>query len=256
MRARAALALAAATVRARLAWRGDVGAAVAADAVSAAVGLAMVGAVVRGGGAELAPGMGAQLVAAWGFAEIGRAAFAMWLGGTAALGPHYVLGGGLDRVLLRPGPPLLHLVLDHVRPGAWPGVLWGSLALGAVAGEVGAGRAMLAAVVAVAAAVVLGGSLLALASLAFWLPHRGRFVGLGLQLAHHGAWPASWVPAPVALALRTVFPVAFAAIVPGAWWVGAAPSGAAATVAVAALAGWVGVRAFQAGVRRYASVGN
>lgn len=245
--------------RTRLAYRGDLVAQAAGDIAIGAVGVLFLGALfsrvpdVRGWG----PG---EVLVVWGMAEVAAGLSRCLFAGAEVFNRRYLVGGDLDRLLLRPLDPLLQVYLDHAGLQGLPTVVMG----GAMAG---AGLAMLPTVPAAAAwlplfalggAALLGAMLTASCAAGFLAHHRGSAVGLVQQTAAFGRYPVEIFPAPLQRVLTSVVPVALLSAVPVAWALGRdAPAALALTQPLlggVALAGAVAL--WRRGLRRYTSAGS
>jgi viologen exporter family transport system permease protein len=248
-------------LQARLAWPADALFAVLGDLVVAAVGVAVVLALyahvsaIRGWSAG-------EVLMAWGLAQASLGGTRALFGGLWVLNRRYVLGGELDRVLLRPADPFAQVMVDEADPGP----LWLALAglgvFGWGAGQAGIplGPAQAAAVLAFVAGGVLlvAGVLTATASVGFWMRHEGSAVGLAAQLTAFAHVPLDALPRGWALLVTTALPFAFTGAIPAAWLTGHQPwarlGEVQPLVGIAAFA--VGQGLFRAGLRRYGSAGH
>lgn len=244
------------TWRSRLAWRGDWLLGALADAMTACVGLVMVLALfshvphVRGFARH-------EVVVCWGVAEAARGLFWMLGRGLYVANGQYLVGGGLDRVLLRPLHPLGQILADHLHLGAWPSVLWGLAAVWVGLGGLSVGQGALLALGVVLGALVLAGVLVGVSSVGFWFLHRGSAVGLVHQAATFAPYPPSFLPWPVAWVLSTVLPFTFVGYAPAAWLLGrTAPWWTYGQPLVAWTVLVLGLAAWHRGLRRYGSTGS
>ncbi|MCB9680332.1 MAG: ABC-2 family transporter protein [Alphaproteobacteria bacterium] len=252
---RAWLAYVRTVLLARLAWRGDWALGAVGDLVTAGIGLVMVVAIfhavplVRGWTRE-------ELLVCWGVAEAARSLCWMTCRGLYVANSIYVVGGELDRLLLRPLHPLAQILLEHVHLGAWPGIVWGVGVVWWAHGGLTVEEAGVLAVGVLGGTAILAGVLVAFSSIGLYVLHRGSAVGLVWQATAFAPYPPTFLPWPVALALATVLPFTFVGFAPGCWlldhevpgWVWLQPA-----VAVAVLA--LGLRAWQSGLARYGSAG-
>ncbi len=248
------------TVLTRLTWRGDWLLTVFAHALSSFAGLLVVWAMYRNA-SVIAGHTQSDALLVWGFAMASQGLFWTLFGGVFVANRRYLVGGDLDRLLLRPIDPLLQLLLDHIKPEHLASLLLG---LGVILTALW-GRADVAFVhlLAIPAQVALGslliaGLLLSLASLGFWMQHRGSAVGLASEMAGYAAYPLSFLPDPLALLMVTLVPFAFTAAAPASlfmhqprWgWLWMAQPVVCLAVAAAGLAMW------KLSLHRYSSAGS
>lgn len=246
-------------LKVRLAYRLDFVINALGDVLLAAVGLVFLATLF-----EHVDSLGAytpsEVLFCWGFAETAVGLFFVFFQGLWSLNQRYIVGGDLDRVLLRPVDPYLQVLLDNVSWEDLPIALLGSAVMLAAAPGLGAVPAWhwaLLPVLLVGAACVLGGLLTTVCSAGFHLHHRGTAVGLVFQLSSFARYPIDLFAAPLRLLLTWALPLAFAGFYPATflmdrpeWHVYAL---AQPVVALAALA--VGYGAFRFGLTRYTSTG-
>lgn len=248
-------------VQSRLAARGDLLAGLLGGAVLCAVGPAFVLALFlhlpKLGGYS-----GPEVLFCWGFAETCSGIFYVVFQGLYVLNQRYILGGELDRLLLRPMDPYLQLLVDNLSLEDLPTVLIGGLIMaGAVAWGLPPApwwRWALLPVAVLSGAAVLGGLLTAFASLGFHLRHRGTSVGMVLQLSTFVRYPLDLFASPLRWLLSTALPLGFAGFYGANLVMAHGPLAPLSLlqplVALAAL--WVGYRAWRAGLGAYASSGS
>lgn len=246
-------------VKARLAYRGDFLITMAGDVLLAAVGLAFVSTLFTH-----IPALGAwsraEVLVSWGFSEAVVGLFFVTFGGLFSLNQRYVVGGELDRLLVRPVNPYAQVLLENVSWEDLPilvlglGVVaWGAADLPALS----LGELAFVPVLFLGAVGVLGGLMTAIASMGFHLHHRGTAVGLVFQLSTFTRYPMDLFARPLRLFLTFVLPLGFAGFYPATflmsrpeWRVYAIASPVVGLVAMV-----VGYAAFAFGLRRYASSG-
>lgn len=246
-------------LKVRLHYRADFLANALGEVVLAISGLVFLGAMF--GHVERLGGWSrAEVLFCWGFAETVVGVFFVVFQGLWHLNLRYILGGELDRVLLRPLDPYVQVLLDNVSfedvplVGLGAGVMvWAATDLPPIEPW----RWALAPVLVLLGACVLGGVLTAVVSLGFHLHHRGTAVGLVFQLATFNRYPLELFARPVRFLLTWVLPLAFAGFYPAAFllhrpeW----EAWAALQPVVAAVSLGVGYAAFRFGLARYASTG-
>ena len=253
--------LVAARVHARLAYRADLLAGFGSGLLLALVGpifLVTLFAHIP----TLGGWTGPEVLFCWGFADAASGLFYVLFTGLYHLNQRYVLGGDLDRLLLRPADPYLALLAEHLAIDDLGSlVLGGAVMAAAVAWGLPPRPAWVWALLPlllISAAAVMGGLLTAVASLAFHLRHRGTAVSLALQLSPFARYPLDLFARPIQGLLTWVFPLAFAGFYPATLfmdrpaWHGFAL--AQPLVAVACLA--AGYAAWRVGLARYQSRGS
>jgi ABC-2 type transport system permease protein len=156
-----------------------------------------------------------QALFCWGFAETVVGVFFVLFGGLYQLNHRYILGGELDRVLLKPVDPLLHILIENIGPEHLPILLLGIGVMhlsGIELESIGLFVLML-----IGAAAVLGGLLTGLSALGFHLHHRGTAVGLVFQLGSFGRYPLDVFPGGLKFLLTWVIPLGFAGFYPASF---------------------------------------
>lgn len=245
--------------RTRLAYRGDLAAQVAGDVAIGLVGVLFLGALfsqvpdLRGWG----PG---EVLVVWGMAEVASGLSRCLFAGAEVFNRRYLVGGDLDRLLLRPLDPLVQVYLDHAGLQGLPTAAMGAAMVAAGLSMVPALPLTLAwlPLFAVGGAALLGAMLTASCAAGFLAHHRGSAVGLVQQTAAFGRYPVEVFPAPLQRLLTSVVPVALLSAVPVAWALGreASPLLAMAQPVVGAVALAGAVALWRLGLRRYTSSGS
>lgn len=202
----------------------------------------------------------AEVLFCWGFAEAVVGVFHVFFQGLWHLNLRYILGGDLDRLLLRPMDAYVQVLLEHLALEDLPLVALGVGVMIWAAADlppIPASRWLLAPLLVVAGACVLGGVLTAVVSLGFHLHHRGTAIGLVYQLASFNRYPLELFARPLRFLLTWVLPLAFAGFYPAAFLLHRPGYGAMAAitplVALLSMAG--GQAMFRWGLARYASTG-
>lgn len=246
-------------VKMRLAYRADFVVTALGDVLLAAVGLVFLSTLfshVKALGAYTQ----AEVLFCWGFAETVVGLFFVLFGGLWSLNQRYIVGGELDRVLLRPVDPYLQVLLDNVSWEDLPIALLGAAVMAAAApglGPVPAWHWALLPVLVLGGVAVLGGILTGVSSMGFHLHHRGTAVGLVFQLSTFTRYPIDLFAAPLRFLLTFALPLGFAGFYPASFvmdrpeWHGYAL--AQPLVGAAAMA--LGYGAFRFGLSRYTSSG-
>jgi ABC-2 type transport system permease protein len=245
-------------LKSRLAYRADLVAGVGSGLALAAVGpifvLAMFAHVDT-----LAGYTGPEILFCWGFSEAALGLFYVGFAGLYVLNRRYILGGELDRVLLRPMDPYAQILADNLAFEDVAAVASGFLLMGAAAWwglpPVPAWRWILLAPLVLSATGVLGGIATAVASLGFHLHHRGTAVGLLMQLTSFERYPVEVFAKPLRWLITFVLPLAFAGFYPATFFLGRSEwsAFAAAQPFVAAACMAAGYAAWRVGLRRYTS---
>lgn len=210
------------TVKVKLAYRAELAVSLVSSLLWSAVNLVFF-AVIFGEVPSMKGWSFEQVVFLYGFGQYAFGIFSvfafslMW-----QFGSEYLVEGQLDRVLLRPYPPLLQMVLDQlsvfdaiivVKGVAIAG--WAAWRLG-IPFSLGSAVAFLA--LGVAAAAVLTGIALSLTFVSFWWPNRyGLFRPL-FTLTEYSRYPIRIFPRWVQVLLTFVLPFGFACFYPAAWF--------------------------------------
>ena len=257
-----ALRLAVATrIKARLANRGDLLAGLIGGALLCAVGPAFVLTLFQHV-TSLGTWSGPEVLFCWGFADTCSGLFYVFFQGLYVLNQRYILGGELDRLLLRPMDPYLQLLVDNISLEDLPVVVLGLLIMG---GAVLWGlppaplwRWLLLPIALLSGTAVLGGLLTAFACLGFHLRHRGTAVGMVLQLSTFVRYPLDLFANPLRWLLTTVLPLGFAGFYGAILVLGRAQFAWIALLqpVVAAACLGLGYGAWRLGQRVYASSGS
>ncbi len=246
-------------LRTRLAYRGDVFAGFVSGTLLAVVGPVFITTLFQNV-STLGRWTAPEVLFVWGFADTVSGCFYVVFGGLYVLNRRYILGGELDRLLVRPVDAYAQLLLDNLALEELPTALLGLLVM-AIALSWGLPspepwRWLLLPVWIAAGLATLGGVVTAIASLGFHLHHRGTAVGLSMQLTSFSRYPLDLFGSPLRW-LLTVLPFGFAGFY-GACLFLPRPelqlyAWATPAVGVVALVG--GYAAWRVGLRRYTSVG-
>lgn len=208
-------------LKVKLAYRGDFAFNALGDVVVTTVGLFLVATIfthvpeVRGYDVY-------EVLVCWGFAESSLGVFWVLFQGLYAVNRQYILGGDLDRLLLRPLDPYLQILLDHLHwedvPVLGLGLLVLSVGMSGLDAGWSAERLLLLPVFIGCGALVIGGCLTAVTAMGFWMHHQGSAIGLAYQLTVYGRYPLDFLPRPLAVFVSTVLPFAFAGFIPATWY--------------------------------------
>ncbi len=210
---------------------------------------------------HLAGWTGPEVLFCWGFADTVAGVFYVVFQGLYVLNQRYILGGELDRLLLRPVDPYLQLLVDNLSLEDLPGFALGVAIMGAAAWwglDAAPWRWALLPLAVLSGAAALGGIVSAFASLGFHLHHRGTAVGLVLQLGTFARYPLDLFGAPLRWLLTVALPLGFAGFYGALWVIGGEGWRIYALLQplVGALLLALGYGAFRFGLRRYTSAGS
>lgn len=246
-------------MKAALAYRGDLLASAASNVLIVCTGLVFLLALM-----QQVPAMGAwsraQMVFCWGFAECAIGVLYLLFGGLFVANHRYILGGELDRTLVRPANPLLQVLCENLGLDDVSVVLVGSGVMAWAApgiAEVPAWRWALLPLFLLSATFTLGGCLVGFVSVGLRLHHRGTAVGLVSHLAVFNRYPIDLFGWPLRLLLTFALPLAFAGFYPASFFLGDDRwlLYACCTPLVATLTCLLGYAAWSGGLRQWASTG-
>jgi ABC-2 type transport system permease protein len=196
---------------------GDLAAGLLGDLVVALSGLLVIAALFSRTTSIAGFGAGEVLVA-WGLAQAALGLAQGLFAGLFVLNRRYLLGGELERVLLRPLDAYAQVMAEHLDPGGLVRVIvgFGVVWWGAARAGVALAPTALAAVCAwtLGGALLIAGVLTAAASLGFRIRHEGSAVGLIAQFQGLAHVPLPVLPVPFAAVALTVLPFALTGFVP------------------------------------------
>lgn len=247
-------------VKVRLAYRADFVVNALGEVLLAGVGILFLGTLFSHV-ESLGGWTAAEVLFCWGFAETVVGLFFIAFNGLYSLNQRYILGGELDRALLRPVDPYLQVLLDNLSLEDVPIAALGLAVMAFAAADlppIPMWKLALLPLFLASATAVLGGLLTALASVGFHLQHRGTAVGLVFQLSTFNRYPVDLFARPLRWLLTYVLPLAFAGFYPAvffldrpewAWFALAQPLVGLGCI-VAGYAAW------RAGLERYTSAGS
>lgn len=204
---------------------------------------------------------GPEVLFCWGFAEAVVGLFFVLFAGLYTLNQRYILGGELDRVLLRPLDPLAQILLDNISFEDLPSLLLGvAVMIAAVAWglpPIPAWKWAVMPLFLVSGAAVMGGFLTAVASIGFHLHHRGTAIGLVFQLSTFNRYPIDLFARPLQWLLTFAVPLAFAGFYPATFFFDRPDwhAYALAQPAVAVVCVLAGYAMWRWGLTKYASAG-
>lgn len=243
-----------------LAYRGDLLASAISNVMIVSTGLLFLVQLMR-----QVPALGAwsqaQMVFCWGFAECAVGLVYFIFGGLFVTNHRYVLGGELDRLLVRPVDAMAQILAENLGLDDLSVVFVGLCVMAYAAPglpPIEAWRWALLPLMLLSAAGVVGGMLMAFVSLGLRLHHRGTAVGLVTQLAIFNRYPIDLFARPLGWLLTAALPLAFGGFYPAAMFLGRPEwtAFAAATPVVALLCLTVGYVAWKSGLSRWSSTGS
>ncbi len=206
-------ALLAQRLKTRLAYRGDLVAGLLSGTLLAVVGPVFLGALFQHVG-SLGGWTAPEVLFVWGYADTVSGLFYIVFQGLYSLNRRYILGGELDRLLVRPVDPYVQLLADNLAIEEVPTVVLGLVVMGlAVVWGLplpSAGRLVLLPLWLAFSLAALGGIVTAVASLGFHLHHRGTAIGLVMQLTTFVRYPLDLFADPLRWLLTTALPFGFA----------------------------------------------
>lgn len=255
------LARALARLRAPLRFRVDFAASVVGNVMVMGVGATLLATLF-----EHVPSLAGwsrwEVVLLWAYLETAIALTHFAFAGLMVFNRRYLVDGELDRALLRPGDPLLGVLVDNLAAEELPGVAVAGGVVAVAAAQLGLGAgALLLVPDLLASTAVFGAILLVFASLGFHVRHSGTAVGMVFQAASYARYPFELYPRAVR-AMLTLGMLGFLAYIPvvdllhrAPSWPGGVALGwlhlPAAAAAVAAAYAF-----FRVGLRRYSSAGS
>lgn len=203
----------------------------------------------------------AEVIFCWGFAETVVGLFFVGFNGLYSLNQRYILGGELDRALLRPVNPYLQILLDNLSFEDVPIALLGLGVMGYAATDmppIPMWKLALLPLFLASATGVLAGILTAISSLGFHLHHRGTAVGLVFQLSTFTRYPIDLFARPLRWLLTFVLPLAFSGFYPAVFFMDRPEWGpyAIAQPFVGMICMGLGYAGWRIGLERYTSSGN
>jgi len=183
-----------------------------------------------------------------------------------SLNAAYIVGGGLDQLLVQPVPPLLNIILHNINVADSVIALKGAAIIFIAAPHLsivwGPVMFLKLAVLVLAGASIDAGILLFIAATGFWMTRRNDTAMAFLGITQLTQYPLSIYPRSVQVFLSFLLPLAFTAFYPAQYLLGIAPgiSGYAFSMAgivlvacICVLSSWA---VFQWGLRRYNSAGS
>ncbi len=209
-------------LRARMAYRGDFAVQALGDLLVASIGLVFLWSVFSHV-PDIAGWSFHEVLFIWGMAEATTGIFFVFFQGLWSQNQRYILGGELDRLLLRPIDPYVQLLLDNLKPEDLPVALLGcgmmAMALPGLPALSLAQWFMLP-VFLLAGVGVLAGVLTGISAIGFRVHHRGTAIGLVYQASVFARYPLTVFPRSLQVLLVWVLPFAFISFLPASWFLG------------------------------------
>ncbi|MSP55711.1 MAG: hypothetical protein EXR69_08940 [Myxococcales bacterium] len=195
-----------------------------------------------------------EVIFLWSWLETVVAFTHLTCAGLLVFNRQYLVNGELDRMLLRPGDPLLGVIVDNVSGQELPGCFVAMTALGVAAFQLGLGWSALLIVPGVVGSLAVFASILIVfASLGFHVRHSGTAVGVVFQAASYARYPFELYPRPVRMLLILGL-LGFLAYIPAGTLLGRVAMGwVHLPIAALCLAGAYGF--YRLGLNRYSSTG-
>jgi ABC-2 type transport system permease protein len=209
------------TVKSRLTYREDFITGFLSDLMTQAIGLAFLAAVftrvpdIRGWRLP-------EILFIWGFAQVALGIFYTVFLNLWDLSEEYIVEGRLDRVLLRPLPPLFQVIFEKTYLEEVSNILvgiglilyatkglhlaWGPLDLG------------IAVVLVLGGVLIYAGLYTLLVSLTFWFKDRGSLISPFVQMQTFGNYPVTLFNRQLQIVLSWVIPFAFTAFYPAMYF--------------------------------------
>jgi ABC-2 type transport system permease protein len=206
----------------------------------------------------------AQLLFVLGFSLVPISLFHCFCGNLYTLSSTYLIGGNLDRVLLRPYPTFLQICFDRIAIEDLGGAIMGVAIMATAAAKI-PGFAWdplhlgLLVVMLISAFGVVVAVFMAFAATGFWFEDRVGMVPPVYNLMEFGRWPNSIYHWSLKLLITVAIPFSFVAIYPASLFVGHQPTPwlpALLTPVVALVGLWLANLLWRTGIRRYHSAGS
>lgn len=204
-----------------------------------------------------------QVVLIWGLAELSWGWLSVLFLNTAnTLADSYIIDANLDRVLIRPMPPLWQLLSENlnfqdvtVLAKGYLLVIWAMLQTGI---GLNPGSILLFSALGLAGGCILGAVHLLTAAIAFWLKDRSGYNGIVFDFGEAVRYPMSIYPTGVRNFFTFVVPFAYTAAYPAEYMIDSArrPALPLELVLVLLALGAAVVWVYSAGFRRYESAGS
>jgi ABC-2 type transport system permease protein len=209
------------TVKSRLAYREDFVTGFLADLMTQAIGLAFVGAVftrvpdIRGWHL-------AEILFIWGFAQVTIGLFYTVFLNLWDLSEEYIIEGRMDRVLLRPLPPLFQIITEKMYLEEISNVLVGiGLMIFATKGlhlTWGPLDVLVGMLLVLGGTAIYAGLYTVLVSLTFWFKDRGSMISPFVQMQTYSNYPVTLFNRQLQIVLTWVIPYAFTAFYPSMYY--------------------------------------
>lgn len=203
-----------------------------------------------------------QIVLLWGIAELSWGWLAvLFLNTSMQLGDFYIIEANLDRVLLRPLPPLWQLLCENVNFRELSVVLKGYILVGWAMLQLGMpitpGAVLGISLLGLAGGCILGAVHLIMAAIGFWLKDRTGYTGIIVDFGEAVRYPMSIYPSAVRNFFTFVVPFAYTAAYPADYMIDTArrPALPFELLLVLGLLTVAVISVYNAGFRSYESAG-
>ena len=242
------------SLRAPLRYRADFFTSVFGNVIVMAVGATLLGTLFQHI-PSLAGWTAWQVIFLWAWLETVVSLAHFTCAGLFVFNRRYLVNGEMDRMLVRPGDPLLGILVDNIASEELPGCGVAASVLALSAFELHLGwAALLIAPGVLGSLMVFAAILIVFASLGFHVRHTGTAVGVVFQAASYARYPFELYPRPVRILLMIGL-LGFLGYIPAATVLGRLTMGwVHLPVAVACLAAAYGFYRF--GLSRYSSSGS
>ncbi len=203
-----------------------------------------------------------ELLFIYGFAQIPRGLDHLFCDNLWMLSGRIIVNGEFDKYLLRPINPLFHLISEIFQPDALGELLVGvalvvyaSIALSITWA---AGQLAAMAYLVVMGMVIYTALKLIFASLAFWLKFTQSIVFFMYTFGDFAKYPLEIFHPVLRGVITFIFPFAFTAFIPAAWFMGRLEMWQVfgGTTVAAAVTWTAGIAVWNAGIRNYESAGS
>ncbi|MDE0686448.1 MAG: ABC-2 family transporter protein [Candidatus Poribacteria bacterium] len=204
-----------------------------------------------------------EILFIYGFSQTSMALFSMFFSNLINLGRLYILDGNLDRVLLRPLPPLLQIIIERLDIGSFSTLAlgFGALSYAAVKLNLSFSYHLLFffVVLIFSAVLILGGVVLILVSLTFWVKDpTGAIAWPLMTIRDFAKYPITIYSAPLQVFLSWILPLAFTSFYPATLFLERTDYifHVRMTPLIALLTWGIGLFIWKRGLQRYESAGS
>lgn len=177
------------------------------------------------------------------------------------LGPEYIKNGKLDIILLRPVPPLFHIISDKIQQD---GI--GSLIMGAIFTTISFGRLntepsimsiLLLIIIIISGSFIFSAVNLIVATISFWIVNSQNFIAAVFTMHEFAYFPLNIYPKFIAVILTFIIPYFFVSYYPATYFLERELSIFSYSSPLVALSLWlISILFWRFGVRNYTSTGS